>query len=135
MARLGAEGHGLKFCCGLLGLAPSEFFRWRSQPTSARDIGSAWLGDLIVQVWKASRRTYRKRRIRAELRPGIVARRFDALECHARNKQLGSSGPALRVSIDTGWDGAAVSFGALGLELERCRSHRHPPRTGTRTAK
>lgn len=134
MARLGAEGHGLKFCCGLLGLAPSGFLRWRSQPPSARDIGRAWLVDLIVQVWEASRRTYRKRRIRAQLRPGIVACRFDALERRTRKSKSGSSGPALRVSIDTGRDGAAVSFGALVLELDRRRSRRHPPRTGTRTA-
>ena len=67
VARLGAEGHGLKFCCGLLGVAPSGFFRWRSEPPSAGDIGRAWLGDLVVRVWEASRRTYGKRRIRAEL--------------------------------------------------------------------
>ena len=67
VAQLGVEGHGLKFCCRLLGVAPSGFFRWRSKPPSARDIRRAWLGDLIVRIWESSRRTYGKRRIRAEL--------------------------------------------------------------------
>ena len=67
VAQLGAEGHSLKVCCRLLGVAPSGFFRWRSKPPSARDIRRAWLADLIVRVWESSRRTYGKRRIRAEL--------------------------------------------------------------------
>lgn len=67
VAQLGAGGHSLKFCCRLLGVAPSGFCRWRSKPPSARDIGRVWLGDLIVWIWEASRRTHGKRRIRAEL--------------------------------------------------------------------
>ena len=67
VAQLGAEGHSVKSCCRLLGIAPSGFFRWRAKPPSARDIGRAWLADLVVEVWEASRRTYGKRRIRAEL--------------------------------------------------------------------
>lgn len=67
VAQFGAEGHSAKACCRLLGIAPSGFFRWRAKPPSARDIRRAWLADLIVEVWEASRRTYGKRRIRAEL--------------------------------------------------------------------
>ena len=67
VAQLGAEGHGLKFSCRLLGVSPSGFFHARAKAPSAREIRRAWLSDLVVRVWEESRRTYGKRRIRAEL--------------------------------------------------------------------
>jgi putative transposase len=67
VAALGAEGHGLKFSCRLLGISASGFFTWRSKPPSAREIRRAWLTDLVVRIWEDSRRSYGKRRIRAEL--------------------------------------------------------------------
>ena len=67
VAQLGVEGRGVKSCCGLLGIVLSGLLWWRSELPSVRDIRRAWLADLIVGVWEQSRRTYRKRRIRAEL--------------------------------------------------------------------
>jgi transposase InsO family protein len=67
VATMAAEGHGTKRVCRMLGVAPSGFFRWRSQPPSARTIRRAWLSDVIAEIHNRSRRTYGWRRIRAEL--------------------------------------------------------------------
>lgn len=67
VATLGAEGHGLKAACRLLGVAPSGFFRARSKPLSARAVRRAWLADVITEIWERSRRTYGWRRVQAEL--------------------------------------------------------------------
>jgi transposase InsO family protein/transposase-like protein len=67
VATMAAEGHGTKRVCRMLGVAPSGFFRWRSQPPSARAIRRAWLSDVIAEIHERSRRTYGCRRIRAEL--------------------------------------------------------------------
>ena len=64
---LGVEGHGLKVCCRLLGVASSGFFMWRTRSPSARSIRRAWLRDVITQIWETSRRTYGWRRVKAEL--------------------------------------------------------------------
>jgi hypothetical protein len=50
-----------------LRVSPSGFFTWRSKPPSATEIRRAWLTDLVVRIWEDSRRSYGKRRIRAEL--------------------------------------------------------------------
>jgi transposase InsO family protein len=67
VATLAREGHGTKRVCRLLRVAPSGFFRWRSQPPSDRAIRRAWLTDVILAIHERSRRTYGWRRIRAEL--------------------------------------------------------------------
>ena len=67
VATLAAEGHGTKRVCRSLRVAPSGFFRWRSQPPSPRAIRRAWLSDVIAEIHDRSRRTYGWRRIRAEL--------------------------------------------------------------------
>ncbi len=67
VATLASEGHGTKRVCRSLRVAPSGFFRWRSQPPSARAIRRAWLSDVITEIHERSRRTYGWRRIRAEL--------------------------------------------------------------------
>ncbi len=67
VATLAREGHGTKRVCRLLRVAPSGFFRWRSQPPSDRAIRRAWLADVILEIHARSRRTYGWRRVRAEL--------------------------------------------------------------------
>jgi putative transposase len=64
---LAREGHGTKRVCRILRVAPSGFFRWRSEPPSNRAIRRAWLTDVIVEIHEESRRTYGWRRVRAEL--------------------------------------------------------------------
>ena len=53
--------------CRILQVAPSGFFRWRSEPLSSRAIRRAWLCDVITEIHVRSRGTYGWRRIRAEL--------------------------------------------------------------------
>ena len=64
---LGAEGHGLKASCRLLGVSASGFFHWRDKPLPARAVRRAWLADAVAEIWERSRRTYGWRRIQAEL--------------------------------------------------------------------
>lgn len=64
---LGAEGHGLKGSCRLLGVSASGFFYWRARPLTARAVRRAWLADVVAEIWVRSRRTYGWRRVQAEL--------------------------------------------------------------------
>ena len=64
---LGAEGHGLKASCRLLGVSSAGFFHWRGRPLSARAVRRAWLTDAVIEIWHRSRRCYGWRRIQAEL--------------------------------------------------------------------
>lgn len=64
---LGAEGHGLKGSCRLLGVSASGFFHWRARPLPARAVRRAWLADVVAEIWVRSRRTYGWRRVQAEL--------------------------------------------------------------------
>ena len=64
---LGAEGHGLKASCRLLGVSSAGFFHWRRRPLSPRAVRRAWLADVVIEIWERSRRCYGWRRIQAEL--------------------------------------------------------------------
>ena len=64
---LGAEGHGLKASCGLLGVSASGFFYWRARPMPASAVRRAWLADVVAEIWVRSRHTYGWRRVQAEL--------------------------------------------------------------------
>lgn len=64
---LGAEGHGLKASCRLLGVSASGFFYWRARPMSARAVRRAWLADAVAEIWVRSRCPYGWRRIQSEL--------------------------------------------------------------------
>ena len=67
MGALGAEGHGLKASCRLLGVSSAGFFHWRGRPLPARALRRVWITDAVIQVWQRSRRCYGWRRIQAEL--------------------------------------------------------------------
>ncbi len=67
METLVREGHGAKRVCRILAVAPSGFFSWRTKAPCDRAIRRAWLTDLITEVHDRSRRTYGRRRVRAEL--------------------------------------------------------------------
>ena len=76
---LGAEGHGLKASCRLLGVSSAGFFHWRRRPLSPRAVRRAWLADVVIEIWGRSRRYYRRRRIQAELAHGW---------CHHASRKL-----------------------------------------------
>lgn len=67
---LAGEGYGTKRVCRLVGVAPSGFFAWRTNPPSNAEIRRAWLSDVIVEIHTRSRGTYGWRRVRAELADG-----------------------------------------------------------------
>ncbi len=67
---LAGQGHSAKACCRMLDIAPSGYFYWRTRPPSIRQLRQGQLGDLVLDIHRASNGTYGKRRITAELRLG-----------------------------------------------------------------
>ena len=57
-------------CCRVMGVSTSGFYAWRASPVSGRDWDDAALTDVIVDIHRASRRSYGSPRIHAELRLG-----------------------------------------------------------------
>lgn len=53
--------------CRVLGVARSGFYAWCKRAPSARSLADAALLVEIRKAWKASKRTYGSRRVRAEL--------------------------------------------------------------------
>ena len=106
---LAREGHGTKRVCRILAVAPSGFFRWRSQPPSDRAIRRAWLSDVVVQIHVQSRGTYGYRRIRAELADGfdqVVSRKLirsimaEQGICGLPRRRRGKPNPYLRETTE-----------------------------------
>ena len=64
---LAGQGYSAKLCCRILGVAPAGYFRWRRRVPTAAELGRHWLAGLISDIHVASRGTYGRRRIRAEL--------------------------------------------------------------------
>ena len=60
--------HDVKTMCRLLGVSRSAYYAWRSRPPSARQIADADLTRAIVRIHEASRGTYGRPRVQAELR-------------------------------------------------------------------
>jgi len=60
--------HPIRLLCGLLGVAPSGYYRWRQQRPSARDCEDAALSTQIEAAHRASRGTYGAPRIVEDLR-------------------------------------------------------------------
>lgn len=57
-------------CCRVMGVSTSGFYAWRADPVSDRDFDDAVLTDTIVDIHRASRRSYGSPRVHAELRLG-----------------------------------------------------------------
>jgi putative transposase len=79
IAALAGQGHDVKRCCRILGVAPSGYFSWRSRPPSVLELRREWLRGLISQIHAESRGVYGYRRIWAELRLGrqiVVSRKL-----------------------------------------------------------
>jgi putative transposase len=55
------------FCCAILGLAESWFYKWLGRPATARQRRRAELDTKIGQLFTASKRTYGSPRIHADL--------------------------------------------------------------------
>lgn len=64
---LAGQGYSAKLCCRILGVAPAGYFRWRCRVPTAAELRRHWLAGLILDIHVASRGTYGRRRIRAEL--------------------------------------------------------------------
>ncbi len=57
-------------CCRVMGVSTSGFYAWRADPVSDRDFDDAVLTNTIVDIHRASRRSYGSPRVHAELRLG-----------------------------------------------------------------
>ena len=57
-------------CCRVMKVSTSGFYAWRSQPCSDRNFEDAALTNTIVDIHRASRRSYGSPRVHAELRLG-----------------------------------------------------------------
>lgn len=60
--------HPVRTMCRVLGVSPSGYYAWCSRPPSARSIQDAQLRRSVVRIHEASRGTYGRPRIHAELR-------------------------------------------------------------------
>jgi hypothetical protein len=57
---LGGQGHSAKACCRMLDVVPSGYFYWRMRPTSIRQLRQGQLGDLVLDIRRASNGTLRE---------------------------------------------------------------------------
>jgi len=57
-------------CCRVMKVSTSGFYAWRAEPVSDRDWADAQLTNTIVDIHRASRRSYGSPRVHAELRLG-----------------------------------------------------------------
>jgi putative transposase len=60
--------HPIRTTCRVLGVSPSGYYAWCSRPPSARSVRDAELRRSIVRIHEASRGTYGRPRVHAELR-------------------------------------------------------------------
>lgn len=58
--------------CRVLDVSPSGYYAWLKRPASEREKSDALLGDHIESLWRASRETYGRPRIQADLRDAGV---------------------------------------------------------------
>ena len=66
--------HPISLLCELLGVSRSGFYAWERRPPSSRELGDAWLLELIRDIHSQNRRVYGAPRIHAELRLGLGIR-------------------------------------------------------------
>ena len=57
-------------CCRVMRVSTSGFYAWQANPVSDKDLEDAYLTNLIVDIWRMSRRSYGSPRVHAELRLG-----------------------------------------------------------------
>jgi transposase InsO family protein len=67
VAELHDDGVRIRRACHALGVSAPGYYGWRSRAPSERTIRHAWLTDLIGQIHSASRDTYGRPRVHAEL--------------------------------------------------------------------
>ena len=66
------DAHPVRLLCQVLAVTPSGYYRWRTQPRSARAIQDEGLAEQIAQVHRRSRHTYGAPRIVSELQTAGV---------------------------------------------------------------
>jgi hypothetical protein len=57
-------------CCRAMKVSSSGHYAWLAHPVSERDLDEAYLTNTIVDIHRASRRSYGSPRVHAELRLG-----------------------------------------------------------------
>jgi putative transposase len=57
-------------CCRVMKVSTSGFYSWRACPVANRDLADAYLTNTLVDIHRASRRSYGSPRVHADLRLG-----------------------------------------------------------------
>ncbi len=65
---MASEGLSVKTACRVLDVTRAGFYAFKTRPLSSRAIRNVWLTDLITEIHTASRGTYGRPRVHAELR-------------------------------------------------------------------
>ena len=65
---MASEDLAVKTSCRVLDVTRGGFYAFKSRPLSSRAIRNVWLTDLITEIHAASRGTYGRPRVHAELR-------------------------------------------------------------------
>jgi transposase InsO family protein len=85
-----AAQQNVKMTCTLLEVSRSAYYAWSKSPVSARDAGDRVLGDKIIAIHDASRKTYGAPRIHAALRKeGITTAKKRVARLMAENDIAG----------------------------------------------
>jgi putative transposase len=80
--------HPISLLCRVLGVSRSGFHAWERRPPSQRDLGDAWLVELIREIHAESRQTYGARRVHRALRYRGVCVGRKRIERLMRREQL-----------------------------------------------
>lgn len=67
IAHLTGQGYSARACCRLLGVSRASYFWWKRRGATTQELRRHWLTGLIREIHVASRGTYGRRRVLAEL--------------------------------------------------------------------
>ncbi len=67
IAHLTGQGYSARDCCRILDVSRAGYLLWKRRGPTPRELRRHWLSGLIREIHSASRGTYGRRRVRAEL--------------------------------------------------------------------
>jgi putative transposase len=111
--------HRVRTLCRVLGVSPSGFYAWCSRPPSVRSLRDVDLRHAIVRIHQASRGTYGRPRIHAELR-------YEGTRCSGKR--------TARLMREAGIRGIPAGRRHRGLTRRRPGVAPHPDLIGRRFA-